>query len=192
MKPLDIATLVDSISNWKTWVVLFTVAFFGMLGGFAHKLTSPNDKTSGWGYIVVGAVASMAVLFIIVPLEGVRLVALALIAGYGGKAILNALEARVKVVLAMAETAKVKEEGKKAVKAGKEVASVAQKLSQTNKELEKALMKAKNQPRAAILADLKAYLPADVHSFVSKSQEDITVEVGQLSNRLDSFEESLK
>lgn len=190
---INIADLVSHIKNWETWEVLIIVSIFGMLGGLAHKLTSPSeDKTPLWGYIVVGAVASLAVLFIFVPQDVVRLIALSVAAGYGGKAVLDALEARVKTALAMAETDKAKEEGKKAVEVGKEAVSHAQKLSQINKELEKALMQVSEQPREIILEALKAPLPVDLHSFVAKSPEAVTDELKQLFNKLDFLEESFK
>ena len=186
MEAIDIAKLVTSITNWSTWVILIVVSIFGMLGGLAHKLTSPpDDKTSLPGYMVVGAVASLAVLFIFVPSDAVRLIALSLAAGYGGRAVLDALEARVKMALAQAETAKAKEGGRRAVETGKEAVSYAQQLCQINKELEIALMGERKQPRETILGTLKAPLPPDLHSFVAKSPEALTDELKQLSNRLD-------
>ena len=66
------------------------------------------------GYIVVGAIASLAVLFIFPPNDdAVRLIALAVVSGYGGKAILDALEARMKVAIAQAEVKGAKEEANK-------------------------------------------------------------------------------
>jgi hypothetical protein len=193
METIDIAKLVGSIKSLDTWVVLIIVSIFGMLGGLAHKLTSPpKNKTSLPGYLVVGAVASLAVLFVFAPSDPVRLIALSLAAGYGGKAVLDALEARVKTALAEAETDKAKEEGKKAVEAGKEAISHAQKLSRINKELEKSLMKATQQPRETILETLKAPLPTDLHSFVTKSSEAVTDELKQLSNKLDFLRESFQ
>ncbi len=193
METVDIARLVGSLKDWDTWVVIIIVSIFGMLGGLAHKLTSPpEDKTSLPGYIVVGAVASLAVLFIFSPLEPVKLIALSLAAGYGGKAVLDALEARVKTAIAQAETAKAKEEGKKAVESGKEAIGYAQKLAETNKQLEIDLMAAKGQPREAILETIKTPLPVELHSFIAKSPEVLADEIKQLSNKLDFLNESFK
>lgn len=193
METIDIAKLVGSLKDWDTWVVIIIVSIFGMLGGLAHKLTSPpEDKTSLPGYIVVGAVASLAVLFIFFPLEPVKLIALSLAAGYGGKAVLDALEARVKTAIAQAETAKAKEEGKKAVEAGKEAVSYAQKLAETNKQLEKDLIAAKGQPREAILETLKTPLSVELQSFIAKSPEVIADELKKLSNKLDFLNDSFK
>ncbi len=61
MESIDIVNLVGSIKNWDTWAVVLIVSIFALLGGFAHKLTSPpDDKTSYLPSILVGAVASLA------------------------------------------------------------------------------------------------------------------------------------
>jgi hypothetical protein len=190
---MNIADLVGSIKDWDTWVVLLIVAAFGLLGGLAHKLTSPpEDKTSSLRYMLVGIVASLAVLFVFTPSDAVRLIALSLAAGYGGKAVLDALEARVKVALAKEETARAKKDGQKALEAGKEAVRHAQKLSQINKELEKALMEATKQTRETILGTLTAPLPGEVHSFVAKSPEVLADELKQLSYKLESLEEAFR
>ena len=111
--------LVSALISWDTWIVLLIVIMFGIVGSMAHKLMPSNDpsndnKMSFLGYIVVGAVASLAVLFIFPPNDdALRLVALAVVSGYGGKAILDALEARMKVAIAQAEVKAAKEEANK-------------------------------------------------------------------------------
>lgn len=172
METIDITKLVGSLKDWDTWVVIIIVSIFGMLGGLAHKLTSPpEDKTSLPGYIVVGAVASLAVLFIFFPLEPVKLIALSLAAGYGGKAVLDALEARVKTAIAQAETAKAKEEGKKAVETGKAAVKYAQTL------LEKAT---------------KGLEATNLELMIGKSPDAFSDELKKLSNELDFLGESFQ
>jgi hypothetical protein len=191
METINIANLVVDIKKLDTWVVFVIVALFGMLGGFAHKLISPpEDKTTWPGYLVVGAVASLAVLFVFAPSDPVRLFALSLAAGYGGKTVLNALEAKVKIALAEAKTEQVKEDGKTAVDAGKEAISQAQKLSQINKELEQALIKAKGGPRQEIYEKLVAPLPVELQPFVAKSPDAVKGELQSLLGKLDSLEKS--
>jgi hypothetical protein len=186
METIDIAKLVSSLMELNTWMVIIIVSIFGMLGGLAHKLTSPpGDKISLPGCIVGGAVASLAILFVFFPSEPVKLIALSLAAGYGGKAVLDALEARVKTAIAQAETAKAKEDGKKAVDAGKEAVSYAQKLAETNKQLEKNLIAAKGQPRETILETLQTPLSVELQSFIARSPEVIAKDLNQLSNKLD-------
>ena len=172
METIDIAKLVGSLKDWDTWVVIIIVSIFGMLGGLAHKLTSPSeDKTSLPSYIVVGAVASLAVLFVFTPSDPVRLIALSLAAGYGGKAVLDALEARVKTAIAQAETAKAKEEGKKAIETGKAAVKHAQTL------LEKAT---------------KGLEATNLELMIGKSPDAFSDELKKLSNKLDFLGESFQ
>ncbi len=134
--------LVTSLCTLQTWIILGTAAICGIVGGYARKLTSPSEDTqstpplkdkkywlSWWGALVVGAVASLAVLYVF-PLENefYKLVALSLAAGYGGKAILDALEARIKTAIEKEKTARAKEDGKKAIGAGGAVVTCARNL----------------------------------------------------------------
>jgi hypothetical protein len=121
---------------WQVWVVILFIAAFGAIGGLAHKLTSsPEDKTRFLNYIIVGAVASLAVFFIFSVEDVLKLIALAIVAGYGGRSILDALEYKVKAALATSETAKAKEEGQKAVNAGRNAVEIGKKLAQETMEL---------------------------------------------------------
>ncbi|HHT9125958.1 MAG TPA: hypothetical protein ACFYD6_09095 [Candidatus Brocadiia bacterium] len=168
MEIIDIAKLIDSIRNWKTWVMLIIVSIFGVLGSLTHKLTSPSaDEISLLGYIVVGAVASIAVLFIIVPSDAVRLVALSLIVGYGGKAVLDASAAKMQAFIAKEETIKAKEIGKEAVDVGKEAVKQLEALMETRRPSEET-------PRR---------IPGGY-----KPPKDLTDKLGKLSDKLDSLE----
>jgi len=186
METIDIVKLVGSIKSGDTWIVILSVAIAGIVGGLAHKLTSPpEDKTSLPGYVVVGAVSALAVLFVFAPADAVRLVALSLAAGYGGKAILNALEARVVTALARAETARAKEEGAKAVEAGKEAVQHAQALLRINEQFDRALREPSEQPREAALASLKTRLS----EFAIQPAKDISGELQKLEARLNFYGE---
>lgn len=191
METLDVVKLIDSIYSLKTWIVLIIVSIFGILGGLSHKLTSsPDDKTSLWGYIVVGAVASIAVLFVSQPADAVRLIALSVAAGYGGRAVLDALEARVKVAITKTELVTTKENGGKAVEVGTKLGSVAQKLQQANKELENALIKATALSRDAVFKTVP--LTADLQSFLAKPPEATANELNQLIAQLNILERSFQ
>jgi len=191
MESVNIANLFVDIMKLETWVVLIIVALFGMLGGFAHKLISPPDDTTTWpGYLVVGAVASLAVLFVFAPKDPVRLIALAIAAGYGGKTALNALEAKVKIAIANAKTEQAKEDGKKAVTAGKEAVGQAQILSQINEELAQALMKATGGSRESIYENAVVPSSSELQSFVIKSPEVVKGELKYLLGTLTSLEKS--
>lgn len=186
MEALNIGNLVNDIMFPGTWIILIIAVISGMLGGIAHKLTSPpGDNTSWLKHLVVGAVASLAVLFVFTPLDAIRLIAQSVAAGYGGKAVLDALEARVKTALAEKKTADTEKERDKAINVGDEAVKYAQNLSQVNEEL----MKVTKQPRETILESLKAPLPADLYSFAAKSPKDVTDELKRLSNRLEFLKE---
>lgn len=175
---INIADLVSHIKNWETWGVLIIVSIFGMLGGLAHKLTSPSeDKTSLWGYIVVGAVASLAVLFIFVPQDVVRLIALSVVAGYGGKAVLDALEARVKTAIAETKAARAEQERGTVM----EVARIAVRQGLECSQTYEKLMAVVAQPRD-VLETMKTSLPAKLRP------EAFTKEFRELSVRLDTLE----
>jgi hypothetical protein len=181
---INLNVLADSLKNGYTWVVLIIAATSGIIGGLAHKLTSPpDDKTSIWVYIIVGGVASLAVLYILSPPDGIKLIALSLAAGYGGKAVLDALEARVKTALAQADAAQAKETGKKAIEAGKKAVSMAKNLSQKSNALEKALADTKGQPKEAILKNFRDLLPTDLHVFAAKSPDSLTAELEDLAKK---------
>ncbi len=183
---INLGAFADSVKNGYTWAILGLALGFGVLGGLAHKLTSPpEDKKSLWVYIVVGGVASLAVLYIFSPQDAIKLIALSLAAGYGGKAVLDALEARVKAALASAETAKAKEAGQTTADTGKQVLSIAQNLARKNDALEKTLMAAKGQSRVEILASLKTGLPSEIHAFAAETPDSITDKLKELSNKLD-------
>ncbi len=125
---INIANLIGSIKAWDTWVVILVIVIIvGMLGGLAHKLTSPptEQEKPWWNYLVVGTGASIAVLFISVPTDILRLIAQSLVAGYAGKAILNAMEARVTIAVAKENTKRIKASLKKAVNDGKKAVGYA-------------------------------------------------------------------
>ena len=187
METINISELVSSIQNVNTWIVLVIVLIFGMIGGLAHKLTSPiEDKMPLVGYIVVGAVASLAVLFIFVPKDAVRLIALSLASGYGGKAVLDALEAKVKTAIAQADAANAKENGKEVVEAAQKAIRIAQNFSQIND----IVTTPEGQTRENFLKPFKAKLPLDLHSFAEKPTELLTDELKQLSNKVEFLSKS--
>jgi hypothetical protein len=143
MTPDELLAIVISFKNWAIWVIIGVVAVFGALGGWAHKLASPTEDQRRWpNFMIVGAVAALAVLFALGPKDPIKLIALAVVAGYGGKSILDALEYKVKAALAEAETKKAKDQGQKAVavargaiEMGQNLATEPHKATETRKEL---------------------------------------------------------
>lgn len=103
----DLATLSQMLRSADTWLTLGITMVFGMLGGYAHKLVAPaDDTTSDLGYAVLGAVGALGALFAVAPQDGLKLVGLAVIAGFAGKALMSALQARVEAAVAKTEAAK--------------------------------------------------------------------------------------
>ncbi len=95
MKPIyDYLTL---LGNFDFWILIVIVAVLGAFGGLSHKLTESKDesKTGVISYMIVGAVASLAVLYVFNPADSLKLVALTLVAGYAGKSILDAFQSKL-------------------------------------------------------------------------------------------------
>lgn len=191
METIDSNKLMDSIRNRNTWIILIIVSIFGVLGSLTHKLISPPEGvTSLLGYIIVGAAASIAALFVFVPSDAIRLIALSIAVGYGGKAVLDASEARIQALIAKEETVKAKEESKKAVELGEEAIGYAQELM--------GLMEDKKPSEE--ISDKQIPKPWDRgykeqpekwSREPSKSPKDLTDKLKTLSAELDSLRKSL-
>ena len=186
---IDIAQLMSSLNQWETWRIIIIVAICGIVGGLSNKLSAPpKDQTHVMGYITVGAVAALVVLFVYVPTDGVRLIALALAAGYGGRAILNAVQNRVRLTIAREEVAKAKKDGREAVQIGEEAVRYAEDVLQYNRRLEKVLPPVAKQKRKSFMESL----PPRVGAVAAKSPEAQTDELKELTHRLRFLEKSFK
>ena len=147
MTSADLLAIVVSFKDWAVWVIIGIVAVFGALGGWAHKLASPTEDQRRWpSFVIVGAVAALAVLFAFGPKDPIKLIALAVVAGYGGKSILDALENRVKLALAEAEVKTAKDQrdqvaavAKEAIKLGQRLANETKEGAETRKKLDEQL-----------------------------------------------------
>jgi predicted MFS family arabinose efflux permease len=177
----NVTELVSGINDFNTCSILFLVAIGGAIGSMAHAFASPpENKIAVLRYIAVGAVAALAVFFAVMPKEAVRLIALSIVSGYCAKAVLNALEARVKIAT------KVKENGKEAVAVGKKAVNIAQSLALING----AVINIQGEPRESFLESMKTDLSVDLREFVSKPPELRADELKQLSNKLEFLGES--
>lgn len=98
--------LWSSFTDLDTIGVLVVAAAFGALGGFVKHITAapapeaPVVKYAGAKAALVGLVAAVGALYALTPENGVKLVGMALVAGYAGKALLDALEARLRLATA--------------------------------------------------------------------------------------------
>lgn len=189
MENFNIIELVDSLSAESTWIVLLIAAIFGMLGGLAHVLVSPPEEKKRYeACIIVGAVSSIAVLFIFDPKNAIKLIALSLIAGYSGKAVLDALGLRVKLALASEKAAEAEERGEEAIEVGKKAQQTASELHQYSQALEKDLILLRKQPIEHIRESMAVPLP-DV---VRKKPETVLKELEEIESTLSHLEKSLK
>jgi hypothetical protein len=181
----EIAKLITSLGNWTNWTIVPVIALLaGAIGGLAKRLTAPpEDKTPIYSYLVVGGIASIAVLFVLTPADGVKLIAQSLAAGYAGKAILEALQEKVKTALAKKDAEEAKEKGKQAVDTGMEAVKAAQHLVQMHKDMGKAFS-------ADVIDNLPVPLPSNVKSFVTLSPETTEQDLIRMAARLNSLKES--
>jgi len=89
-------------------IILLIVSFFGALGGLAHKLTETKEEKETYNnsilnYIIVGIVASIGILAIIPDTSQLKLIAFSVVAGYGGKVILNAMHSKLQMMITNAK-----------------------------------------------------------------------------------------
>ncbi|HEY1694679.1 MAG TPA: hypothetical protein VGG39_21055 [Polyangiaceae bacterium] len=111
----DHANLLDSLKAGQTWVVLAVAFGVGFIGGTAHwvtRLGTPGDagpKAPLWAEGLIGAVAAVAILFVLRPSDGVALVASSLVAGYAGRMVMSALEDKAKAIVAQNELSKMQQ-----------------------------------------------------------------------------------
>ena len=106
-----------SLGEWQLWAVIAMAFALGAAGGLIHGLSSissPLPKTTTipavekqlwWRPLLVGGIASVAVLYLTNPWSGTSLVGGALAAGYAGEAVLSGVAARVEAVVARRESA---------------------------------------------------------------------------------------
>jgi hypothetical protein len=166
----DLSHLATSFSL-DTWIVLVVVMAFGMLGGWAHRLGAQgDDATTLVGHVVLGAVAALGSLWVIAPSDPVKLIALSVIAGYAGKAVMSSLQARVEAATAKEATKKANEQKDEAIKVGKEATVLARQVTeQAGREKSDAtqiLVDAKNDPVNLVLPRLWAGVKRDPNALM--------------------------
>lgn len=87
-------------------LIALVLGFFGGLARVVKQATEASPpKLSVWpaiGGALVGAVAGVAAFYILTPTTSLRFISASLIAGYAGPALLDALEARFKLLSAEA------------------------------------------------------------------------------------------
>jgi hypothetical protein len=116
----DAATASTFVWAPDTWSWVLTAGAAGAVGGLIQALTTTDADTKGlkfevrvWNAICVvllGAVAAVAILWIVKPSGSTELISSSLIAGYAGRALMEALSARAKLAVSQQETEKAKTE----------------------------------------------------------------------------------
>jgi hypothetical protein len=181
MAAQDSGPLASSLTDKNTWLVLGFVVLFGLLGGSIHlfsTLIASGSIQQGLLDLAAGPAAAIAVLFFIRPDDGLRLAALAVIAGVSGATILDTAQARVQASLTQAENRRLQEAGSQALTAGLRSNQIAQDLAKNHGILEKELMKALHKDRRE---DLRDVMPREVlEKDYQQQQQELVQYHGQL------------
>ena len=121
MPSLNIDNFYESFSNLHLYFFFAIVAVAGALGGIAHKLSAaPDDKTPWYSYVILGAIAALGVYYILSPVETIKIVALSLVAGYAGKAVLDALQAKALAAITQQKLQAAVDVGEKTTDVGRQ------------------------------------------------------------------------
>jgi hypothetical protein len=92
------ASVLGDLGDVDTWGVLLAAVALGGLGGLAQAFAAkdPMDAaTSSWKVAIIGMVAAVGALWASSPSSAIELVGGSLLAGFFGRAVLAALQARV-------------------------------------------------------------------------------------------------
>ena len=202
--PGDLTSLVKSI-NSDMWQIVGISGAFGLLGGLAHKFGAPaEDKTTSLAYLILGAVSGIGVLFVVQPEDGLKLIGLAVVAGYAGKAVLSALQARVEAAVAKNEAAQATSTAKQAIDAGKEAVGHAKQMAgsidEEGEKLKATLaehLDAPTQKRLSALPGAEKNLFRNIIDVASPAHgpaladHQLMQELDQIQGRLEGLEKSL-
>ena len=90
--------------------MVLIAAVVGFLGGAIHVWSGADHDLVGnltfWQSGLLGSLTSICVYFVVTPNVGIKFIALSLIAGYGGKLIMDGLVNRAKLAVSQQENAK--------------------------------------------------------------------------------------
>ncbi len=125
---VNIQQVIDSLASWEPWVVILIVIGSGAIGGWAQKYSvgipaKGPTKLPFLGYIVVGIAAALGVMFVLTSEPLLRLISFSIVAGFGGKAVLSAMEERL---IATEAQTKVKEAADSLETSAKSISKVQQ------------------------------------------------------------------
>lgn len=152
--------LIASLNKDILWnfIVLSLIVGAGALGGWASQsLTTDASHPDKLPHILTGITAALGICWIISPEDWMKLLAVSALAGYGGKAILDALSTKLQLTVTQQENANLKEKGKKAKQALTDVVGSAAKVSSEHRNVVNAEAKRGGQaaaPSSPTLDDL--------------------------------------
>jgi hypothetical protein len=186
--------VASSLLSKDTLEVIAAASLGGLVGGFGNHLRTPNEQSPKLHVsLILGVLASLVALYVLEPSSGVKLVALSIAAGYGGKATLDAMQARVQAQIAQQQAQQARQD---AAQATQKAEDSTRKLVQAIGMGRKALDHAKNIHGA--YAELKkAFTPPDPSAALSAQgpagalpglQQDLPGELSKLGQELDSLE----
>jgi hypothetical protein len=156
---LDAEKIPQAFGTGDTWAVIAIAFVAGMLGGLAHRLAADkNDKTPLLWYLVLGGASAVAALFVISRDDPYKFVGACVVAGFAGKAVLSALQARLEASIAKAEARKSRQGAKKAINIGKqaiaEARRVASERADENGQIARRLVEKRHLPVKDVLREL--------------------------------------
>jgi hypothetical protein len=194
MIDFDIPHLASSLLSKETLEVVGAACVGGLIGGFGNHLrTSPDQSPKLHVSLILGVLASLVALYVLEPSSGVKLVALSVAAGYGGKATLDAMQARVLTQIAQQQAQQAKADA----------AQATQKMEETTRKLGQAIGMGRTAIDHArslhgLYAELKKAIPppegpsgapaAGMPAALSALPQDLPGELARLSQAFDTLE----
>ena len=89
---VDYSRLAEYFRHGSIWCLVGLAVVFGALGGFVHRYAVPAEDRGVWyGGVLMGAAGAIAFMFVMIPTEPLRFLAVSLVAGFGGKAIIESI-----------------------------------------------------------------------------------------------------
>jgi hypothetical protein len=89
---VDYSSLVEYFRHGSTWLLVAIAVGAGAIGGFVHRYAvPPADRGVWYAGILMGAAGAVAFMFIMIPDDPFRFLAVSLVAGFGGKAIIESV-----------------------------------------------------------------------------------------------------
>lgn len=112
----------DIVFDSKVLCLLLVAAGAGALGGLARYFRDDAAARKGTFLrsVLLGATAAVAALYLLEPRTALKLIAMGIAAGYAGPTVLDALETRVKLMLAEQKAARAIQIGEEAVQLARE------------------------------------------------------------------------